>query len=1766
MIQAQLPDGQLVEFPDDTTPEEMTAALNAQFPAEPRDTTFGEKVAGGALSLASGTMGATQGVVDLIDLVVPDFIDAPVTKPASAQFQRGQDAAQALKPDAFKAKEREGFLDIGPEGDIEGVQLPSLEHAANLVGGTLPQLPFFLAGGFGAGKLIQGATKLPKIISQALGLGTTNAALIAPGQAKDTEREVLAAGGTPEEARKAGQVSGAFTALLTFATGTAGGGIAAKLGAGSGSLVTALAKGFVAEGPFEGLEEGGQAIIADLAAGRDPDLVSAFDQFLSATALGGAPGSAIAGFEQRATRGTDIPAPATDALDLQQDLNAKIDEARETIAGTSPAIQEIDKQAAARQQERPVVEVAPEVAPIEVQPTQEPEESRTVATEPVIEPEIELPAHVTEEVPPEVQAGETQITEPAAEIFDANKVTKEERVAHQTEVLERGDSVPGKNPNYIHRAFKKGNMFEAVELEDGTWRTRSKPNHLAQFSEWAPAENVDTLGLTRIGKDSGIIQITGEGKFKISEPFKAPKELRGPPDLLQELAEGPQLNKQAFISEFGLVPADLKEVRPIPGNLRGVFVDEGGLTPDGLREFMIESGEFLNPESELTPDKQDHRDAFAVLEKALAGERVVAKSLDIEESDFQAAVEQAELEAEKEFQDEQDRKEFGEEYLFGYDSDPGISDEDAMALDDERFERERVHVDEGTAPQGVSTRPGISQETGVETPARPAPEPRQGEQGTEPTQGADLELETPAQPEKEPEPGEFTTSLKHDVIEEERLARGEEPLLSEAKKSNPETMEDAEAALEKNPDRADEIIDEILSGSGDTISAVDSGVLLLEKVRVMNERFKASERAINEELSEDNRLTAQGKWRDLEAKIELIEQAARAAGTQAGRNLQFRKVLIQNDYSLAAMESKARAVRMRPLTPEESTLIEKQFKEIADITKRLEESLQKTRDLEDKAKSSQVVSELAKQFADRNVPKSNREWLDRMNRRADDSRAWLKSNMGRTSAGVDPTAYFHLVRVGASHVANGAVKLTDWVKAMKSDLGNRLWGEIEPQAETIFYEAKEQAESEAVEADQPAPVQGEILHKPTAIESIVLDASTDAAAGLDLTHKTVYELAKAHVLQGITEESAVMAAVHQDLLPFFPEKTERDVRRAFSEYGQAKFPSRQADKVTLRELRVLVRLQESIDRLTERLSPLRTGLQRDKATKKIRDKQRELNARQKEFESTHPSTSPDRLASVNEARMTRLRNQIADLEEQLKTGKKPEKGKPAEATPEVIKMTQERDALKEKLRQIEEAKNPPATPEEKYNITRGKQLRRQFKEVQARLKANDYAKRTRPVPPKLNKENQDLAFELNKAKGDFIIAQYKWELDQASKVRKAFRFTGRLLSFSRSIKTSLDLSATLRQAGIPLLAHPSKFARKMFMAQMRALRNEATAHAMQEQIFNHPKTPFAIKAGLFLNKQDAAKPSEKEEIYMDEWVKRTPGVAASARAYTVGLNSIRISYFNHLVETLGRGGQVTEAEAKHIAYWVNRATGRGSLAQFGDTGGTTVFFAPRWVQSRFAVLSGYPIFGAPSPRLRKMIAKEYARSMTGFLGLAAMVGGAFALTAGDDDEVSFSLDPKSTDFMKIKVGDTRIDLTAAISSPIVFLTRILGGKKTTQSGDVVSLVEDVKYGGDTIPIILLRYLRSKLSPPIAAAINARQGENVVGESTTPAGEVVGLITPLALADMYDAMLAQGIPKGTALTMIAILGGATNTYANQEAKKEKARRPKTRVKRQKRERR
>lgn len=268
---------------------------------------------------------------------------------------------------------------------------------------------------------------------------------------------------------------------------------------------------------------------------------------------------------------------------------------------------------------------------------------------------------------------------------------------------------------------------------------------------------------------------------------------------------------------------------------------------------------------------------------------------------------------------------------------------------------------------------------------------------------------------------------------------------------------------------------------------------------------------------------------------------------------------------------------------------------------------------------------------------------------------------------------------------------------------------------------------------------------------------------------------------------------------------------------------------------------------------------------------------------------------------------------------------------------------------------------------------------------------------------------------------------------------------------------------------------------------------------------------------------------MSRWAKKIPGVAGSQRAYTTFLNKLRADSFDAMSESLGRRGVVTAEEAKAISNFVNVATGRGDMgaAAQAAVGLNTVFFAPRLVLSRFQLIAGQPFYRG-SARTRILMVQEYGRFLAG-------AGVVYALTQAAGAE-PIVLDPRSPDFLKIKVGNTRIDPLAGITQATRFslqegqaLKRFL-----TQSKEKVSPY----MRGDQV---FFRFLRTKLSPIFGGIVNAAAGQDVVGNKATPKSVATSLVVPMSFGDIYKTMQEQGVPKGTAIAILALFGMSVQTY-------------------------
>lgn len=442
--------------------------------------------------------------------------------------------------------------------------------------------------------------------------------------------------------------------------------------------------------------------------------------------------------------------------------------------------------------------------------------------------------------------------------------------------------------------------------------------------------------------------------------------------------------------------------------------------------------------------------------------------------------------------------------------------------------------------------------------------------------------------------------------------------------------------------------------------------------------------------------------------------------------------------------------------------------------------------------------------------------------------------------------------------------------------------------------------------------------------------------------------------------------------------------------------------------------------------------------------------------------------------------------------------------------------------------------EKKGIITRTEKLR-------AKTEAGDF-ERAPKKQPRMDHEKSLLLYEYQKAKEAYLQGLMKSKLARQSFPRKALRYGAEVLNTGRAIMTSFDLSAVLRQGGFTTFGHPI-MALKNFPDMIRAFGSEKAQFRINEELKNRSNAPLYKQSGLFVADDSGASLSKMEEAYMSRWAKKIPVVAGSERAYVTFLNKIRADSFDSMYKNLGGKERVSPVEAKAIANFVNVTTGRGNMggAAQAAVALNTAFFAPRYVVSRFQTLLGQPMYGG-TMRTRFAVAKEYARFLAGAATVYALAKGAGA---------TVETDPRSSDFGKLKFGNTRVDPLAGLSQTTVLMSRLGAGETKTGAGKIVPIRGDkVPYGTGNSADVIARFLRTKLSPAIGGAVDLLAGKNVVGQPVTAASTAKQMVIPLSFGDIAAAMKEQGVERGTALAILALFGMGVNNYAPKQPKSER----------------
>ena len=382
-------------------------------------------------------------------------------------------------------------------------------------------------------------------------------------------------------------------------------------------------------------------------------------------------------------------------------------------------------------------------------------------------------------------------------------------------------------------------------------------------------------------------------------------------------------------------------------------------------------------------------------------------------------------------------------------------------------------------------------------------------------------------------------------------------------------------------------------------------------------------------------------------------------------------------------------------------------------------------------------------------------------------------------------------------------------------------------------------------------------------------------------------------------------------------------------------------------------------------------------------------------------------------------------------------------------------------------------------------------------------------------------------------------LKKRSRGQKFLDFAGNALNLPRSLMSTFDLSAPLRQ-GIFLIGRKEFW--KAWGTMFKVFGSERAYKGLMDDIKSRPTYALMRAAGLDLTTHGSDL-AAREEQFMSQWAEKIPiigrGVKASERAFTGFLNKLRADTFDSLIklhEQANNGAALSEKQLKDIAWFVNNATGRGDLGRFSKAGPMLngLFFSPRLMASRVNLLRPDNYI-----KLDPIVRQEAIKSLLSFGGIALTVT-ALAKQGGMEVEG----DPRSSDFAKLKTGDTRYDILGGFGQYLTLGARLATNETKKLNGDLQELGK--KYGSDTRLDVLLKFLMNKESPIASFITDYLRGSNAIGEPFEMKTAVAQRFIPLFAQDLTEMVEKQG-PVGALMAAPGLFGVGIQDYGKEKSR-------------------
>lgn len=501
-------------------------------------------------------------------------------------------------------------------------------------------------------------------------------------------------------------------------------------------------------------------------------------------------------------------------------------------------------------------------------------------------------------------------------------------------------------------------------------------------------------------------------------------------------------------------------------------------------------------------------------------------------------------------------------------------------------------------------------------------------------------------------------------------------------------------------------------------------------------------------------------------------------------------------------------------------------------------------------------------------------------------------------------------------------------------------------------------------------------------------------------------------------------------------------------------------------------------------------------------------------------------AKRDAARAKAYQTRIAKLEEAIKN-----KTKLAESAPAPLsKRTLVLKAQAAKLQAEYDAMNKqtPTKPSQSMRLEAAK------KSLKKRLDTINSHLERRQAIEKIDPLEYDVAYLDMKKEVRSQMAKLNAEVGPpkplGAKIRDVVAFS---LNAPAGVLAAWDDSYLLRQ-GAAMLAHQPKVWTKGARDSLRAIKSEGTAWKIDSEIRHDPKFALAQRSKLAYTEMDPNAPlaaTEETSMYMRPMERiKVLGKAVRPfdRAYTTAANVMRHEAFYRMADAMGKDW--SPRQYADYASFLNKLTGRGDLGRLSSFQPelSGVFISSRKIASDFQLLMT-PFTGGD--RAVKAIAAKTLVRYTAALYTFGMVVNA-------SGKAHVGLLPTDSDYMQLRVGNTRFDLTGG-RAPLVRAIWATGEALWNQGPG-----GDAKFN-DKQPIQeVLKYLGYKISPGLQSIAQGWTGKDFIGREVPRTSAVMNLITPWNLGDLMDAWKTDGAGMGVVAGIAGFWGVSAKSYSNQ----------------------